>query len=193
MNIIKRIIAAMMLMTVLVLSLASCNGGGGNDKPSNNNGLIGSKYIDSKSSFYSWRGTNGEEDFTFDGYKDASYFAEWNRVSHFNIGIKNYAEINGTPLKKVKFDIVADRNVTVYFACGYNGYNSPIAGSVALSANQNKRVELSLDLTIDTQETLWVYFMRTNRGEVGQDYMTPAFAEWYQTQYQITNLELYSK
>lgn len=194
MKTLRRIVAAMLLMTVLLLSLASCNGGGGNDKPSNNNGLIGSKYIETKNSYYVWKGINGENSGNFVGYLDAAGFAEWHRTNNFLIGIKNYAEINGTPLKKVKFDVVADRDVTVYFACGYEGYKTILpTTNITLIANEKKTITIPLDLTIDIDDNLWVYFMRTAEGEAGQGYRTPAFAEWYQTQYQITNLELYSK
>lgn len=194
MKTLKRIIAAMLLMTVLVLSLASCNGGGGNDKPSNNNGLINSKYIDKEFNYYVWEGTSGEKDVDFLGYVKEDTLSEWNRTTYFGIGIKKYAEINGTPLKKVKFDLVADRDVTVYFACGQGGWTTTTpTANVTLSANIKKTIEIPVDYTIDTNERFYVCFATNENCWNDNEYRTPFFAEWTKTQYKITNLELYSK
>jgi len=184
----------MLLMTVLVFSLASCNGGGGNNNnPVASDGKIDSKYINEKSSIYYWTGTNGGKNVNLISGATEEDFANWNRIMYFDIDFLNYPEIENKPLKKVKFDIVADRNVTVYFCCGYDGYGSPIVADASLVANQKTSVELPLDLKVEPTEWFTIYFMRTPQGEKGQGYTTSAFAEWYQTQYKITNIECYSK
>ena len=194
MKTLKRIVAAMLLMTVLVLSLASCNGGGGNNNnPIASDGKIDSKYINEKSSIYYWTGTGGGKNFDVITKATIEEYENWHRIMYFYIDFLNYSEIENKPLKKVKFDIVADRNVAVYFSCGYDGYNSPIVANVSLVANQKKSVELPLDLKVNPSDAVTVYFMRTAQGEKGQGYTTSAFAEWYQTQYKITNIECYSK
>ena len=191
----KKIIASILLIATLLLCLVSCNGiGDGGKTPSGNNGLIDSKYIEKKFGLYVWEGTKGERATDYAGHLTTDGLASWNRISDFSISIKKYAEINGTPLKKVKFDLVADRDVTVYFACGQGGWTTTTpTASATLSANVKKTIEIPVDYTIDTDEIFCVCFSSNSKSWNANKYMTPAFAEWTKTQYQITNLELYSK
>jgi len=187
----KRLISFVLLLTLLVLSFTACNGK--SDEPVQNNGLINSKYY--KIYGYTvWRGSDGYKDFHNEVKKPLDLMSEWGRTAWIELKVLNYDEINGTPLKKIQFDVVADRDVTVCFGCGYDGLNSPVVTTCIFKANQKKTVTLPLNATMNVEEK-WIdiHFFRTNDGWDDLGFGSAAFKEFYQTQYKITNIELYSK
>lgn len=190
MSVLKKIISTVLLIATLVLALASCNGK--NDETVQNNGLINSKYY-KLYQYTAWEGSDGYKDFHAELDAPSDMLGEWERCAWLEFKVLNYDEIDGTPLKKIRFDVVTDRDVTVFFEVGYQGERE-IASNITLAANQKKTVELPVDMVMDTdKKIITMIFARSNGGYDDLGFGSSAFKEFYQTQYKITNIEFYSK
>ncbi|MBO5416757.1 MAG: hypothetical protein J6A83_09030 [Clostridia bacterium] len=195
MNTIKRIVAVLLLVSTLVLALASCNGG---DEGIKNNGLLDESLFDA-GRYSTFNRTVGAY-INHDSVGKQSWgtvkndLAEGRKVATFSFYFKR-AVVDKT-ITKVKFTIEADRNVSVCFAgsrIGVNDALTTVLKTVSLNAGEKTDVVLEPNYFVDIKYPTFnvgIYpdDTRNYRALSDADYL-----EWNQTVYKITNIELYAE